>query len=75
MSIIDDWVTPMNALAFRPRLILDTERGVEPVPLLLRNDGCEVVRKTDKVYPTTWIERDFRTVDRRFGPLRGPLRR
>jgi hypothetical protein len=75
MRIIDDWVTPMNALAFRPRLILDAERGVEPVPLLLRNDGCEVVRKTDKVYPTTWIERDFRTVDRRFGPLRGPLRR
>jgi hypothetical protein len=70
MRIIDDWVTPMNALAFRPRLTLDAERGVEPVPLLLRNDGCEVVRETGKVYPVSWIEPDVNTLDRRFGPLR-----
>ena len=70
MRIIDDWVTPMNALAFRPRLILDPERGVEPVPLLLRNDGCAVVRESGRVVPVSWVERDFEVVDRRFGPLR-----
>lgn len=70
MRIIDDWVTPMNALAFRPRLVLDAGRGVEPVPLLLRNDGCAVVRATGTVTLVSWFERDFSTLDRRFGPLR-----
>jgi hypothetical protein len=70
MRIIDDWVTPMNALAFRPRLVLDPGRGVEPVPLILRNDGCARLRATGVVHPTDWIARDFQVVDRRFGPLR-----
>lgn len=72
MRILDDWVTPMNALAFRPRLTLDASRGIEPVPLILRDDGCEIARATQKVYPTDWIERDFAVVDDRFGPLRAP---
>ncbi|MBK1705852.1 hypothetical protein [Halochromatium glycolicum] len=70
MAIIDDWATPMNALAFRPYLVLQPERGIEPVPLLLRHDRCDIARKTGKVYPTSWIERDIEVVNARFGPLR-----
>jgi hypothetical protein len=70
MRILDDWVTPMNALAFRPRLILAPERGVEPSPLILHGEGCELVHATGKVAPTDWIERDLHVVDERFGPLR-----
>jgi hypothetical protein len=70
MVIIDDWATPMNALAFRPYLVREPERGIEPVPLLLRHDRCDIARKTGKVYPTSWIERDIEVVDARFGPLR-----
>ncbi|MGD8206947.1 MAG: hypothetical protein PVH47_02600, partial [Thiohalocapsa sp.] len=70
MAIIDDWATPMNALAFRPYLVLGADRGVEPVPLLLRHDRCDIARETGKVYPTSWIERDIEAVNARFGPLR-----
>jgi hypothetical protein len=70
MRIQDDWATPMNALAFRPRLILDPERGVEPVPLILRGDGCERLRASGKFTPTDWIARDLTLVEGRFGPLR-----
>jgi hypothetical protein len=70
MRILDDWVTPMNALAFRPRLILTAERGVEPVPLILRGDGCERLKTSGKFAPTDWIERDLDSVGTRFGPLR-----
>jgi len=70
MAIIDDWATPMNALAFRPYLVLQPDRGIEPVPLLLRHDRCAVARETGKVYATSWIERDIEVVDDRFGPLR-----
>jgi len=70
MAIIDDWATPMNALAFRPYLVLQSDRGVEPVPLLLRHDRCAIVRATGKVYPTGWIERDIDVVNARFGPLK-----
>jgi hypothetical protein len=70
MTIIDDWATPMNALAFRPYLVLQPDRGIEPVPLLLRDDRCDIARATGKVYPTSWIERDIEVVNDRFGPLR-----
>jgi hypothetical protein len=70
MAIIDDWATPMNALVFRPYLVLQPDRGIEPVPLLLRHDRCDVARETGKVYATSWIERDIEVVDARFGPLR-----
>ncbi|MBK1643532.1 hypothetical protein CKO25_02430 [Thiocapsa imhoffii] len=70
MRIIDDWVTPMNALAFRPRLILDAERGIEPIPLLLRHDGCAVLSQTGKVELVSWYVRDVHSLDQRFGPLR-----
>jgi len=70
MAIIDDWAAPMNALAFRPYLVLHPDRGIEPVPLLLRHDRCAVARETGKVYPTSWIERDIEVVNDRFGPLR-----
>jgi hypothetical protein len=69
-NIIDDWATPMNALAFRPYLVLQEERGVEPVPLLLRHDRYTIARETGKVLPTGWIERDIQAVNARFGPLR-----
>jgi hypothetical protein len=70
MSIIDDWVTPMNALAFRPYLVLQPDRGIEPVPLLLRDDRCEIARATGTVYVNSWIQRDWAVVEQRFGPLR-----
>jgi hypothetical protein len=60
----------MNALAFRPYLVLGADRGVEPVPLLLLHDRCDIARETGKVYPTSWIERDIEAVNARFGPLR-----
>lgn len=70
MDIIDDWATPMNALAFRPYLVLDRARGIEPVPLLLRHDRCAIARESGRVIPTGWIERDIAVVEARFGPLR-----
>jgi hypothetical protein len=70
MAIIDDWTTPMNALAFRPYLVLSPERGVEPVPLLLREDRCDIARETGEVIVTSWIVRDMEVVNARFGPLR-----
>ena len=70
MTIIDDWAAPMNALAFRPYLVLHPDRGIEPVPLLLRHDRCAVARETGTVYPTSWIARDIEVVNDRFGPLR-----
>ncbi len=70
MGIIDDWATPMNALAFRPYLVLQPERGIEPVPLLLRQDCCAIAQETGKVCITSWIERDLKVLNRRFGPLR-----
>lgn len=70
MRIIDDWATPMNALAFRPYLVLASDRGVEPVPLLLRPDRCEIARETGKVYATSWAEADLDALEARFGPLR-----
>ena len=70
MGIIDDWATPMNALAFRPYLLLKPELGIEPVPLLLRHDRCEIARETGQVHVTSWIERDVEVLNQRFGPLR-----
>jgi hypothetical protein len=70
MVIIDDWATPMNALAFRPYRVLQPERGIAPVPLLLRHDRCAIARETGKVYPTSWIAPDLEALDRRFGPLK-----
>jgi hypothetical protein len=70
MGIIDDWATPMNALAFRPYLVLQPDRGIEPVPLLLRHDRCAIARETGKVRITSWIERDIAVLSQRFGPLR-----
>jgi hypothetical protein len=69
MRIIDDWATPMNALAFRPYLVLDPEQGIQPVPLLLRHDRCTIARETGQVFVTSWIERDLETLNQRFGPL------
>ena len=70
MTTIDDWATPINALAFRPYLVLQADRGIEPVPLMLSHDRCDIARETGKCYPTSWIERDIEVVNDRFGPLR-----
>jgi hypothetical protein len=70
MAIIDDWATPMNAMAFRPYLVLQPDRGIEPVPLLLRHDRCAIARETGRVHLTSWIEREIEAVNARFGPLR-----
>ncbi|WP_462320140.1 hypothetical protein [Halochromatium sp.] len=70
MGIIDDWATPMNALAFRPYLVLQSNRGIEPVPLLLRHNRCAIAHETGQVHVTSWIERDIGVLSQRFGPLR-----
>jgi hypothetical protein len=72
MGLIDDWVTPMNALAFRSELPLPGGGGLTPIPLLLPGDGCRVLRETGLVYPTSWVKRPFEVLDARFGPLRRP---
>jgi hypothetical protein len=72
MGLIDDWATPMNALAFRPELPLPDGAGIAPIPLLLPDDGCQVLEETGIVYPTPWIERPFEVLEERFGPLRRP---
>jgi hypothetical protein len=72
MGLIDDWATPMNALAFRPELPLPHGAGMTPVPLLLPDDGCQVLKETGLVRPTPWIERPFEVLEERFGPLRDP---
>jgi hypothetical protein len=72
MGLIDDWVTPMNALAFRPEQPLPDGSGLTPIPLLLPEDGCRVLRETGAVYPTSWVKRPFEVLDARFGPLRRP---
>jgi len=70
MQVIDDWATPMHALAFRPRV--PTAAGVAPVALLLPDDGCAVLARTGAVNLTSWLTRDFATLDAVFGPLRRP---
>jgi arginine exporter protein ArgO len=69
MQIIDDWVTPMNALAFRPR-VPTADGGVEPVPLLLPYDGCEVLTETGEAHLTSWAMREWARLNQVFGPLR-----
>ncbi|MBK1632026.1 hypothetical protein CKO31_15025 [Thiohalocapsa halophila] len=71
MQVIDDWATPMNALAFRPR-VPTAAGGVAPVPLLLPYDGCTVLARTGKAHLTSWLVRDFATLEAVFGPLRYP---
>ncbi|NBC11909.1 MAG: hypothetical protein GVY09_00915 [Gammaproteobacteria bacterium] len=71
MQVIDDWATPMNALAFRPR-VPTPAGGVAPVPLLLPDDGCAELARTGKAHLTSWLTRDFATLEAIFGPLRCP---
>lgn len=71
MQVIDDWATPMNALAFRPR-VPTPAGGVAPVPLLLPYDGCAELARTGDAHLTSWLTRDFATLGAIFGPLRRP---
>jgi len=65
MAIIDDWATPLNALAFRPR-----GPAVGPVPLLLPDDGCQVLAESGEAYLTSWVHRPWIELEAAFGPLR-----
>jgi len=76
MQIIDDWATPMSALAFRPRLpdlgqgsAVD---GIETIPLLLPGDGCARLTRTGEAHLTSWLWRRWELLEARFGPLRRP---
>jgi hypothetical protein len=65
MAVVDDWATPMNALAFRPR------GGARwPIALLLPYDGCRVLEETGVAHLTSWLERPWTVLDAVFGPLR-----
>jgi hypothetical protein len=72
MNIVDDWVAPFNALAFRPRIPRPDGQGIEPMPLLLPGDGCRVLETTGVAFLTDWVERPWALLDDRFGPLRQP---
>ncbi len=74
MNIVDDWVTPVNALAFRPRIPHGDGEGIEPIPLLLPGDGCRVLAATGVAYMTDWIQRPWLALEERFGPLRQTAR-
>jgi hypothetical protein len=65
MAIVDDWATPMTALAFRPRAEVPW-----PIPLLLPYDGCRVLEETGVAHLTTWLERPWMDLQAAFGPLR-----
>ena len=72
MNSVDDWVAPINALAFRPRIPLADGPGIEPIPLLLPYDGCQLLDRTGDAYFTDWMHRDWTLLNERFGPLRPP---
>ncbi|ESQ16847.1 MAG TPA: hypothetical protein DDY14_05830 [Chromatiaceae bacterium] len=72
MNIVDDWVAPMHALAFRPRVARVDAPGLAPIPLLLPGDGCRVLEQTGEAYLTDWTSRPWSLLDQRFGPLRQP---
>ncbi|MGB5831320.1 MAG: hypothetical protein WBG92_04945 [Thiohalocapsa sp.] len=70
MNIVDDWVAPVNGLAFRPRVPRADGQGVEPIPLLLPGDGCDRLERTGEAYLTEWMYRPWAVLNARFGPLR-----
>lgn len=70
MNIVDDWVAPNNALAFRPRIPRANGQGIEPIPLLLPDDGCQVLEATGVAFMTDWMQRPWTRLNDRFGPLR-----
>ena len=72
MNSIDDWVAPINALAFRPRIPRADGQGIEPIPLLLPYDGCQLLERTGEAHFTDWMHRPWTLLDERFGPLRRP---
>jgi hypothetical protein len=74
MNIVDDWVGPVNALAFRPRIPRADGQGIEPMPLLLPGDGCRVLDATLVAHMTDWMHRPWAVLNDRFGPLRVPGR-
>jgi hypothetical protein len=72
MSSVDDWVAPINALAFRPRIPRADGQGIEPIALLLPGDGCRLLDATGEAHFTDWMHRPWTLLDQRFGPLRRP---
>jgi hypothetical protein len=62
MAIIDDWTTPIQALAFRdPNW---------PAPLMLPDDGCQRLADDGVARLTSWFAQPIDRLDANFGPLR-----
>jgi len=72
MNSVDDWVAPINALAFRPRIPRADGQGIEPIPLLLPYDGCQLLERTGVAHFTDWMHRPWALLEQGFGPLRPP---
>jgi len=62
MAIIDDWTTPMQALAFR-----DPDW---PAPLMLPDDGCARLADDGVARLTSWFAQPIERLEDNFGPLR-----
>jgi len=62
MAIIDDWTTPMQALAFR-----DPDW---PAPLMLPDDGCARLAADGIARLTSWFAQPIERLEDNFGPLR-----
>lgn len=65
MAIVDDWASPINALAFRPR-----GEARPPIALLLPEAACAVAWRTGEVVLASWIRSRLAVLDSYFGPLR-----
>jgi hypothetical protein len=74
MAITDAWSAPVTALVTRPFVPDADGSGFQPVAMLLKGDGCEVLQATGEARLPADTQISFERLDAAFGPLRPPRR-